>query len=253
MYRGILENESMLQSLKKAYARKDPFPHIIFDHLLEEELLRDVARSYPDPNDGTWWEYKNVLERKLARNDLHNLAPPIRHLISELQSNRFVSFLEKITGIDGLIVDHTLNGGGLHQIIPGGHLDIHADYNYHPATGLDRRLNVIIYLNENWNPDWGGALELWDRDMKQCARSIYPEFNRLVVFDVNDWNYHGHPDPLLCPEGESRKSIALYYYSNGRPDHEVTPPHSVLFQKRPQDLETEEKSQLRELRKKGRL
>jgi Rps23 Pro-64 3,4-dihydroxylase Tpa1-like proline 4-hydroxylase len=162
--------------------------------------------------------------------------------------NRFVNFLEKLTGIEGLITDHTLNGGGLHQILRGGKLDIHADYNYHPITQLDRRLNVLVYLNENWHPGWGGNLELWNKDMSSCEKSIEPFFNRVVIFSTNDDSFHGHPDPLECPETESRKSIALYYYTNGRPESERSAPHSTLFKRRPCDPVIPEYEDLRKQR-----
>lgn len=235
------------------YQATQPFPHIAFDNFFSVNLLKSAASEFPLPKDGKWWEYKNVLEKKLARDDVDNFPVVLRSLIYEMQSNRFVSLLEKITGITGLIVDHTVNGGGLHQIIPGGFLDIHADYNYHPITSLDRRLNVILYLNENWKEEWGGKLEMWNKEMSKCQSKYSPMFNRLVIFNVDDWAYHGHPDPLKCPEGESRKSIALYYYTNGRPIAETTPKHSVLFQKRPQDLNSEEKEALRIKRSKGRI
>lgn len=242
-----------VEELKASYQNAKPFPHIVLRGICDPVFLSQAAREYPSPSDGKWWEYKNVLEKKLARDDLHEFPESIQRIIWELQSNRFVSFLEKLTGISSLITDHTLNGGGLHQIIRGGKLDIHADYNYHPKTGLDRRLNVILYLNENWKEEWKGDLELWNKDMTECVQKISPLFNHLVIFNVNDWGYHGHPDPLLCPENVSRKSIALYYYSNGRPPEETTAPHSVIFKKRPQDEANEETDKLRDQRMRGRL
>lgn len=241
------------RKLRSQYQENSPFPNIVLDSFFSDEKMSEVEKQFPSPEEGNWWTYNNVLEKKLARNDIHRLPAEFQTLISGLQSNPFVSFLERITGIEGLIVDHTLNGGGLHQIIRGGKLHIHADYNHHPITNLDRRVNVLIYLNPKWEPKWGGNLELWNHDMTRCVKSIEPLMNRMVIFNVNDEAFHGHPDPLECPEGESRKSIALYYYTNGRPLHEESPSHSTLFKRRPQDPITEEEENLRQSRSIRRL
>jgi len=247
-----MELEALLPKLQTQYQNDPPFPHIVLDNFLPFYDLLEVAMAFPDPHQGNWWKYENVLEKKLARNDVHNFPKSIQWLIYQLQSNYFVSFLERLTGIDGLIVDHTLNGGGLHQILRGGKLDVHADYNYHPITKLDRRLNVLLYLNQDWNPEWKGHLELWNKDMTYRIQSIAPIFNRMVIFNVTDNSFHGHPDPLECPYEVSRKSIALYYYTNGRPHYEKSIPHSTIFKRRPQDpfnLEEEELRQKRAVRR----
>jgi Rps23 Pro-64 3,4-dihydroxylase Tpa1-like proline 4-hydroxylase len=240
-------------ALHEEYIQAKPFSHLVLKDLFNFYEIDKISRQFPKVTDGTWWKYENVLEKKLARNDIHNFPGVIQNFIYELMSNRFVHLLEKITGIDGLIVDHTLNGGGLHQIIQGGKLDIHADYNYHPMTRLDRRVNVLIYLNPNWQKEWKGALELWDEDMQSCVHSIQPMLNTMVIFSTTDRAFHGHPDPLECPEGESRKSIALYYYSNGRPESERSAPHSTIFKKRPNDPWDEMTEDLRKKRAHRRM
>ncbi len=240
IYNSFEQNAKVLQYKHHAAS---PFPHSYFDHVISPLFLRLCESTFPNPTKGNWWSYSNQLEKKLARNDLHNFPWPLKLLIQEMQSSRFVSLIEKITEIPGLIVDHTLNGGGLHQITRGGKLDVHADYNYHPITGLDRRVNVLLYLNRGWQAEWKGDLELWNQPMAECVRRIQPIFNRMVIFNVTDTAFHGHPDPLDCPENESRKSVALYYYSNGRPSDEQSQPHSTIFKRRPQDpveAETEE-------------
>lgn len=248
-----LTREEKLIELRKEYAEAQPFPHIVLDNIFSSSMLREAAKRFPSPHDLQWWKYENVLERKLAKDDLTEVHSSIRYLIYELMDKRFVHWIETIANIPGLIVDHTLNGGGLHQIVKGGKLDIHADYNYHPVTQLDRRLNVLLYLNEGWQPQWGGALELWNKDMSKCEKIIYPYFNRLVIFSTTDTSYHGHPEPLMCPDHESRKSIALYYYTNGRPMHERSEPHSTIFKRRPQDPIIEEHEELRRKRAEKRL
>ena len=152
-------------------------------------------------------------------------------------------FIQLLTGInETLLGDPYFVGGGLHQIKRGGCLKIHADFNKHELTGLDRRVNILIYLNKNWKNDYGGHLELWDRDMKLCVKRILPEFNTVVIFNTTNYTYHGHPDSLNCPEGMSRKSLALYYFSNGRPQTEINPDlpvHGTIFRERAGNINDE--------------
>lgn len=137
-------------------------------------------------------------------------------MLYHLNSSTFLDFLSKITGIENLIADSYFEGGGMHQIRRGGKLKIHADFNRHPRYDLDRRLNALLYLNPDWQEEYGGNLELWDRHMTSCVVRIAPLFNRFVVFATTDFTYHGHPDPLTCPEDVTRKSLALYYYTHER-------------------------------------
>ena len=134
----------------------------------------------------------------------------------------FLEFLQKITSIkEKLIIDRDLNGGGLHQIKSGGMLKIHTDFSKHPTLDLERRVNVLIYLNKNWEQAYGGDLELWDKEMKFCKKKILPAFNKMVIFSTNDFSNHGHPEPIICPKNVSRKSVALYYFSKGRPISDI--------------------------------
>jgi Rps23 Pro-64 3,4-dihydroxylase Tpa1-like proline 4-hydroxylase len=164
-----------------------------------------------------------------------SFGPTTRLLLYHLNSITFLDFLSKATGIENLISDPCFEGGGLHQIPRGGKLGVHADFNKHRRFGLDRRLNAILYLNKDWHEEYGGHLELWNRDVTRCEAKILPLFNRLAVFGTTDFTFHGHPDPLQCPEGMTRKSLALYYFTNGRPAEEVTGEHSTLFKARSDD------------------
>jgi hypothetical protein len=132
-------------------------------------------------------------------------------VVAMLQSAPFLRFLERLTGVEGLIGDPHCHHGGLHQILPGGYLKVHSDAPTQPALRLQRRVNVIVYLNREWSPAWGGDLELWDTAMSRCVQRIEPRFNRAVVFDAVASN-HGHPDPITPPPGVVRRSLALYYY-----------------------------------------
>lgn len=156
-----------------------------------------------------------------------------RNFLLNLNSSAFLSFLEQVTGISGLISDPYFDGGGLHQICRGGNLKIHSDYNKHKNLNLDRRINLLLYLNKNWREEYGGHLEFWDRNMTACRKRIAPVFNRTVIFGTTDYTYHGHPELLECPEHVTRKSLALYYFSNGRPREEISEGHGTLFRSRP--------------------
>lgn len=146
-----------------------------------------------------------------------------------------LDFLERLTGISGLIPDPYFTGGGVHQIERGGHLGVHADFNVYERLRLDRRLNLLLYLNRDWQEEWGGHLELWNSGMTTCERRVLPIFNRCVIFSTTDSSYHGHPDPLRCPPHRTRRSLATYYYSNGRPVEEQSDGHSTLFRERPHE------------------
>lgn len=203
------------------------------DDFLPEGVLDAVLAEFPRPQDAEWIEFDSATQRKLASKDDSVMGPHTRSLLHELNASAFVDFLERLTGIEGLVGDPHLEGGGLHQIIPGGHLKVHADFNRHPRLQLERRLNVLIYLNRNWQDEYGGGFELWDEHMTGCVERVMPLFNRCVVFSTTSTSYHGHPEPLACPEGETRKSLALYYYSRDRPREEVAAAHNTLFQARP--------------------
>ena len=161
------------------------------------------------------------------------MGPVTRSVIHELNGQRFIKFLEEVTGITGLIADPYLQGGGLHQIRRGGFLKVHTDFDKHDLLHLDRRLNVLVYLNDDWEESYGGHLQLWDTEMTTCAASVLPILGRCVIFLTNDFSLHGHPDPLTCPVDRSRRSIAMYYYTNGRPPGEVKANHTTVFFKRP--------------------
>jgi len=219
-------------SLAEEYQHAQPFPHFVIDDLIPDEVLDAVVAEFPAPDAVSWWAFDSPTERKLASHDDSIMGPNTRHLLAQLNSSTFVAFLEALTGIPGLIPDPHYFGGGLHQIERGGFLEIHADFDRHPTLNLDRRLNLLIYLNHDWDESYGGHLELWRRDMSACAIRVLPQFGRVVVFNTTDHSFHGHPEPLTCPPDTTRKSIALYYYTaHERP--ESAPTHNTLFQSRP--------------------
>jgi len=212
----------------EAYRAADPFPHVVFDDLFEPQLLKQVLVEFDAMDRDKWRVRDKDHDRKWATEDIQHFGPTTRSFINQLNGGLFLNFLEGLTGIEGLIADPHLRGGGLHEIRREGALGVHADFNLYPRLNVWRRLNLLIYLNENWDAAWGGELELWDRTGTQCVKSIAPLFNRVVIFDTSNCSYHGHPHPLLCPPERSRKSIALYYYTVVKPDGEIDP-HTTMF------------------------
>lgn len=213
----------------ETYRSAAPFPHWVQDDVFDSAFLDAVLAEFDAMDRGGWRQSEGNHERKWSTEDWHRLGPFTSTFISQLSSGPFIEFLEDLTGISGLVPDPHLRGGGLHEIRVGGLLGIHADFNVHPRLGLYRRLNLLVYLNRAWVPSWGGALELWDQAGKELVRSIGPSFNRAVVFDTSNFSYHGHPHPLACPPGRTRKSIALYYYTAERPSEADSAPHGTLF------------------------
>lgn len=220
-------------TLKEQYAQAEEFPHIVLDNFLDKEAAGQILKAFPALGSEGWIHYMHVNEKKYGLNKWEVFPPFIREVIKILNGDEFVSFLREVTGIPNLIPDPGLEGGGIHQIPPGGFLNIHADFTAHPHhRNWSRRVNVLIYFNDEWEDSYGGHLELWARDMSRCFRKVLPLFNRCVIFNTDKDSYHGHPHPLTCPEGRTRKSIALYYFT----EEEVAPlKRATNYQPLPED------------------
>ena len=219
--------QNLANELAQAFRTAEPFPYVVLDHLLSPSRLRQVVREFPDPFEMSI-QFRSQNENKSAEQTWARIGDSTRQVLAVLNSAPFLDFLEALTGIQGLIADTRLIGGGLHQIGRGGKLDVHADFNYFEATRLHRRLNVLLYLNRDWQSEWGGQLELWTHDLGFCQRSIEPVFNRMVIFATTSTSFHGHPKPLTCPANVTRKSLALYYYT-AYPGPDAREAHSTLF------------------------
>ncbi|MCM5663485.1 2OG-Fe(II) oxygenase [Galbibacter mesophilus] len=235
------ENLSIVANAnKQKYQENRPFPNIVFSDFFDADFLQQVLDEFPDLSEANTAKFNNPNENKIASKGEDLFGNNTRNLIHFLNSQPFLDFLTVLTGIENLIPDPFLLGGGLHESKKGGFLKIHADFNKHRLTKLDRRLNVLIYLNKNWHDSYGGHFELWDRDMKNCEVKIRPDFNTMALFSTTSTSYHGLPDPINCPDNMSRKSIALYYYTNGRPASEILEfkkNHGTIFRNRKEDVE----------------
>lgn len=231
----FVDENKLINSNYESY----PFPHTVIDGFLKNEVLGDVLSNI------------NVLEDEKA--DMKFVDPScqlqynkyafssnygdcLRKLFVELNGPHFIKHLEVITGIEGLIAnDITLQGAGIHRIRPGGYLQMHTDFNsYHNHYGkLDRRINLLIYMNPEWKEEYNGSLYLCDKQIGACVKKIPPILNRCVIFNTSNKSIHGHPEKLNTPENISRQSIAVYYYTknnkNDQTDFEGDYPHSTIW------------------------
>jgi Rps23 Pro-64 3,4-dihydroxylase Tpa1-like proline 4-hydroxylase len=203
---------------KGTFQTAQPIPHKILDGVFDEYELMVVLRSWPTEDWSDWFHMKSYREDKWASRTGAAFPQPIQDFLSKLNSSSFVSYLEDLTGIQGLIPDPHFHGGGLHLIKPGGFLQRHRDFNWHKDLQLVRRVNVLIYLNPEWDEAWGGHLEL-AYPIKNAIR-IAPQFGRMVILDTQAPGWHGHPEPLRCPATVARRSIAAYYYTAGKVEAE---------------------------------
>ena len=200
--------------LTEKYRQNAPIPHIQITNFLDPTVALAAAEEFPPPETRLWIHYKHYNEDKVGLTKKELFPPLLRRLTDELNSPRFVVWLSELTGIAGLVPDPNLHGGGLHQCGRGGFLNLHTDFSTHYYNkNWRRRVNLILYLNPDWKPDWGGALEFWDRKLRARVAKYPPLLNHAVIFNTDNNALHGFPDPLRCPENVCRKSIAFYYYS----------------------------------------
>ncbi len=206
--------ERALPELTEGYSSAQPFPHVVLDDFLTPDAARRASAEFPPQDPQHWINYVHVNEKKFANPDPGSWGPMLQSVAEELNSDRFVRFLCRLTGIDDLITDASMEGGGLHQSLAGGFLNVHADFTVHPLhPNWRRRVNLLLYFNEDWPPEYGGGLELWSKDMKRCEKSVEPLANRVLIFSTDPDSFHGHPEPLRCPPGTARRSMALYYFT----------------------------------------
>lgn len=206
--------DSEVSLLNKHYRGNLPVPHIVLENFLDAGIARLMSREFPGPDTDAWTQYKHQNENKSGLNKRSMFPPTLGSVTDELNSPDFLQWISALTGIPDLVADPSLEGGGLHQSGTGGFLNVHTDFSmHHYRKNWRRRVNLILYLNEQWAEDWGGAIELWDDKMRQCIASYPPLFNRALIFNTDETSFHGFPEPLACPANVSRKSLALYYYT----------------------------------------
>ena len=232
----------LAHALKSRYKAANPFPHMAIDWLFRRDALKQVAAELPEKMDSKtgcvvglhrWQCYNKPGHefRKSFISQARHMGPATKRLLAFLRSQNFVSFLERLSGVKGLMPDPMFEGAGLHMTGRGGHLQVHADFNQHLKHRLHRRVNTFIYLNDDWPEEYGGHLELWNRAMTQCEQRFLPTFGRFVVFTSTSFSYHGHPQPMdQLPPERMRKSIAYYYYTKTTPPDRDCIGHNCSFE-----------------------
>ncbi|GGA76733.1 hypothetical protein GCM10011521_13740 [Arenimonas soli] len=222
---------ALAETESQAYRSAQPFPHRVVENFLRADAARALADAIPAADSGLPWDRYAAegFEMKLASSREDVLPETVCRALHELNAGPMLRFLEALTGIDHLLPDPQLLGGGVHLVGRGGHLGVHADFNWHPGLQAHRRINLLLYLNDSWDPAWGGDLELWSTDAARREKSIAPLFNRAVIFNTRSDTFHGHPAPLATPEGVWRRSIAMYYYTTTRPEDELREPHNTRY------------------------
>lgn len=210
---------------RAAFGAAQPFRHLIVDGALPEDLLSEALAAIPPADHAAWRRYRR---NKFGLQSLADF-PALLNVFQLLAAPEWVSHLETLTGIVGLRADPELEGGGVHRVMREGSLGVHVDFNVHPhRPAFVRRVNLLLYLNRDWQATWGGALELWDAE--RCRVQIEPAWNRMVLCEATEQSWHGHPQPLMCPPERCRLSLAAYYYTQTT-DGNVTA-HSTIYRKR---------------------
>lgn len=226
-------------ALATGYAASTPFRHLVFDEFLQPSFCKRLVSTFPPFDAQLSMNESGEPGAKCTHENLPALGGPWAEVDRLIQSQKFLHWLGTITGIPQLLYDPYYFGGGTHENRHGQDLDPHVDFNRHPITGWHRRLNLIVYLNENWDPAWGGAIEL-HKDPRLPAdlntvRRVQPTLNRAVLFETTHWSWHGFERinlPLGPEDPRSRKSLALYFYSKDRPPEEQVAPHSTIYVER---------------------
>lgn len=206
-------------SLKKEYIKNKPFPHICIDNFLSDKNYTFIKKAFPRPSNKIWKKPTNNNTKGLSvtvrgKHDLKELqySPNARKIFFELNSGLFLRFIEKLTGIKSLLPDPYFAESGFHQTQKNGFLNVHADFSHHDYLGLERRVNFLFYLNDNWKDNYNGNLSLYNKKIEPI-KSYQPLGNRCIIFSTSDISYHGLPEKLMLPKGKYRRSIAIYYYT----------------------------------------
>ncbi len=220
-----------LPLIRKDFKSKHPFSFTLIEDFFFPEPAELLHHAYPTIKNGQWDGTTYLDQKNKFQKTVFDAESIFDRVFSELNCSEFLKWLEDLTGIDQLSGDAELFGGGLHQSVNGAFLNVHVDYNIHPVTKEHRRINVLVYMNQDWKEEYEGHLELWDltNDKKECIGRFAPSFNRCVIFETNEISFHGHPKPLNTPKEVNRKSIATYYYSKTRPENELAAEHNTIY------------------------
>ena len=231
-FNPIIFDAAFIEQTKAEFAIGKPYKHFVIDNFLNEDFANLLHDNFPTVEQ-LGKHYKGLNEKKSEGanfNDFHLAFTDLRNL---LMSDKFAELIATLTGIEGVFVTDDNLGTGLHQGGNGSFLDIHIDFNIHAEKNVHRRLNLLIYMNKNWLPEYNGDLEMWNADMTKLEKTVAPLFNRCCVFETNEISYHGYSKKLNLPENVTRKSIYSYFYTEIR-DNSVAY-HDTIFKARPEE------------------
>jgi Rps23 Pro-64 3,4-dihydroxylase Tpa1-like proline 4-hydroxylase len=222
-------NQQDWSKLHDQFQNASPFRHVVIDNFFEEDIAQQLLAEFPEYDSPVWdTYYNNPLENKKASNHWNRFPNMTYRIFHYLCSSNFEQIVQQISGHDCVYADVGLHGGGWHAHASSGKLNIHLDYSIHPKLNLERHYNLIVYLTPNWDPTWGGGLELWSNNdqtnqPKEMVQLVENRFNRAILFDTTQNSWHGLPKDLTCPDGTFRRSLAMYYVTNPVQDAPTRP------------------------------
>jgi hypothetical protein len=228
------ENLPPVDQLREQFRSAEPWPHLVLHDVFPEALLDDVVAEISARHGAGMRSEASRRVTKRETSDIASVGPATRAAFDLLDSPAFVRFVAQVADVPDLSSDPEHLNAGVHETTVGGRSLMHVDFETHPSTGLYHVVNVLLYLNRDWQPEWGGQLELWPDDMHALGTRIEPRFNTLVIFRTHHGTPHGLPNPVACPEGRSRMSLAAYFYS-GSPLPDTPRPRLRSFRARPED------------------
>ncbi|MFK8024531.1 MAG: 2OG-Fe(II) oxygenase [Ilumatobacter sp.] len=228
----LADLEGRIEELRARYAMATPFPHIVLDDVVPGTVIEQIYAELDEMPNDRWNGYLHFNERKYSNIETDTWGPTLRAVADELLGDRFTKWLSDLTGFDDLRPDASLDGGGLHRSYRNGFLNVHADFTaHHTVRNWRRRINLLFYLNREWQPEWQGDLELWSADMSRCETTVAPTGNRILLFTTDEHSFHGHPEPLRSPDDVARQSLALYYFT----EEEAPIARATDYRARPDD------------------
>jgi len=221
---------SRIEQLRDTYQKSAPFPHVVIDNLFAPHILDPLLEEMATLQENQWLLVEALPRERIRRmRSAVDLGPAGTQMVSLVHSAQFLYLLSEITGVWQLLPDPYLQGAGYASMRPGDFFKVHSDRNVAYDTGLSRRLAMIVFLNKGWEPGYNGQLELWNDEATRCDVSVEPVYNRTILFEVADPNYHGVPAPIACPEGRSRQSFIVYYHTVGTDEKSTRTPHTSKF------------------------
>jgi len=227
---GKIRLPSSIDDIKTSYRNGKPFPHVVLDGLFFESSLDPMLSEIGEMSREQWVNVdRDPRERTVRMRSAAEIREAGAHIVGILHSAAFLYLLTEITGIEQLLPDPYLQGGGFAVMRRGDYFDVHADRSVAYETGLTRRLAMIIYLNKEWQPGFRGELELWSSDGKRAEVSVEPLFNRTILFEVAYPNFHGVPAPLACPADRTRQSFIIYYHTAATNKLSSVKRHTTIF------------------------